>query len=121
MRVSAPHFEPKELRVTLGAERQVRVALAPAAMGLLEFRFFPARAKVWIGDRALQTSGSNLVREALVAGMHTLRIQDPATGRERRVRVRIRAGATTALGTIEASKGNPKRSEDSHGNDPSDL
>ena len=88
-------------KFTLHSEgrRTVTVKLAQQALGTVEFRFFPANAKVAI-DGAPLSSGGNIVRKKLSVGGHVLVVSAEGFGRKEKS-FAVREGEKTNLGTVE--------------------
>jgi len=97
--VSAKGYASRRATVNLGSTKSRMVRLQP--LGRLEFRFFPARAKVIIDGRELDTGGSNRVSHEISVGKHQVVVRDPLSGAERALEVRVDAEKTRSLGTIE--------------------
>jgi tRNA A-37 threonylcarbamoyl transferase component Bud32 len=78
----------------------VEVSLRRVASGELTFRFFPANARVWIDERALDVQEGNVVARRLAAGDHRVKLVDPNGQTLLDRGFQVRAEQTTNLGTL---------------------
>lgn len=92
-------YRPEPFTLRSDGKRTVSVKLTQQALGTVEFRFFPANAKVAI-DGAPLSSGGNIVRRKLPVGGHVLVVSAEGFDREERS-FAVREGEKTNLGTVE--------------------
>lgn len=102
--VALAGYESRSFNTTVGEEAALSLVLREAPRGSLQFRFFPASARVLIDGRAFDTGGSNLVKTSLPPGDHAVVVIDPAGKRVERT-FHVDAGKVTNLGTLDAANG----------------
>lgn len=100
-RLAGRRDERFELRAD--GPRTVTVTLAPAALGTVQFRFFPADSRVLLNDVVVTTGGNNVVRKDLPVGRYKLVVQS-RDGALRTTRdFEVREGEERSLGTVALS------------------
>jgi len=111
-RVTAAGYHPRGFEATLGVDTVAMVTLKEIPRGKVTFRFWPANAKVYIGEREIKivrndtgVALNNLVTSELAVGNdYKLRIVPPS-GPPLAVPFEITEGQTTRLGRVGVSGG----------------
>jgi len=102
--ISSAGFASRKPSLVLGEYPSKHIRLQRLEAGRLEFRFFPARAKVLLDGKTLDTHGSNRVSRDVAVGKHRVVVRDPVSGAEKTMEVRIDSDSTRSLGTIEVGE-----------------
>ena len=98
--LSAADHEDEPIVLDDDAGSVVEVSLERATSGEVTFRFFPANARVWIDERALEVQEGNVVVRRMAPGTHRVKLIDPSGQTLLERGFAVRAKETTNLGTI---------------------